>query len=126
MNRREFIFGTVATSALAGCSTVRTGLRPLAPGEKRKIAMIGCGIQMRKALIPQFLNPEYNATMRIAVTCDCDRVRAAAAASRCAISATCAIAMTATSSGIRRKWTSPTETPGGCRSLVRAIGTDLM
>ena len=80
MNRREFIFGTVATSALAGCSTARTGLRPLAPGEKRKIAMIGCGIQMRKALIPQFLNPEYNATMRIAVTCDCDRVRAAAAA----------------------------------------------
>ena len=80
INRRGFLFGSAAATALSGCSTSKIGLRPLAAGEKRNIAMIGYGIQMRTALIPQFLNKEYAANVKIVAVCDCDRVRAAAGA----------------------------------------------
>ena len=55
LNRRNFLFGSAAATALAGCATDKIGTRKLAPGEKRNVAVIGCGIQMRNALIPQFL-----------------------------------------------------------------------
>ena len=80
LNRRNFIFGSAAAAALAGCSTQKIGLRELKPGEKRRLAMIGYGIQMRTALIPQFLNPAFAKNVEIVVVCDCDRVRAAAGA----------------------------------------------
>jgi len=80
LNRRSFLFGSAAAATLAGCSTNKVGLRPVAEGEKHRLAMIGYGIQMRTALIPQFLNPEFNQTLEIVAVCDCDRVRAAAGA----------------------------------------------
>ena len=80
LNRRNFLFGSAAAMTLAGCATAKTGLRPLKPGEKRRIAMIGYGIQMRTALIPQFLDKRNNTTMTIVAVCDCDKVRAAAGA----------------------------------------------
>lgn len=80
LNRRNFIFGSTAAAALAGCSTQKVGLRELKPGEKRRLAMIGYGIQMRTALIPQFLNQTFAKNVEIVVVCDCDRVRAAAGA----------------------------------------------
>ncbi|MBQ0033462.1 MAG: Gfo/Idh/MocA family oxidoreductase [bacterium] len=80
LNRRNFLFGSAAAATLSGCATNKMGLRALKPGEKRNIAMIGYGIQMRCALIPQFLNKENNTTMKIVAVCDCDKVRAAAGA----------------------------------------------
>ena len=80
INRRGFLFGSAAAAALSGCSTAKVGLRELKPGEKRRIAMIGYGIQMRTALIPQFLDAANNTTMKIVAVCDCDRVRAQAGA----------------------------------------------
>ena len=80
MNRRNFLFGSAAAATLAGCATNKLGVRELQPGEKRRIAMIGCGIQQRKALIPQFLNKKYNKTMTIVAVCDCDKTRAEASA----------------------------------------------
>ena len=80
INRRNFIFGSAAAISLAGCATSKVGLRELKPGEKRRIAMIGYGIQMRTALIPQFLNKQYAKNVEIVAVCDCDRVRAAAGA----------------------------------------------
>ena len=80
LNRRNFLFGSTAAATLAGCATNRMGLRALKPGEKRTIAMIGYGIQMRTALIPQFLDKKNNTTMKIVAVCDCDKVRAAAGA----------------------------------------------
>ena len=56
INRRGFLFGSAAAMTFAGCSTSKVGLRSLKPGEKLRGAMIGCGIQMRTALIPQFLD----------------------------------------------------------------------
>ena len=87
VNRRGFLFGSAAAMTFAGCSTVKCGPRKLAPGEKRNVAVIGCGIQMRNALIPQFLgqNPlskECADMCRIVVACDCDPVRAKAAAAQ--------------------------------------------
>ena len=76
INRRGFIFGSVAAASLAGCATGKTGLRALKPGEKRTIAMIGCGSQMRSTLIPCFLDPQSAPNVRIAAVCDCDVVRA--------------------------------------------------
>ena len=64
LNRRNFLLGSAAAATLAGCATNKVGLRELKPGEKRRIAMIGCGIQQRCALIPQFLNKNYNKNMR--------------------------------------------------------------
>ena len=80
INRRSFLLGSAAATALAGCATSKTGARELKPGEKRRIAMIGYGIQMRQALIPQFLNQDFAKNVEIVCVCDCDRVRAAAGA----------------------------------------------
>ena len=85
MNRRNFLFGSAAAMTLAGCATHKVGLRKLKPGEKRTVAMIGYGIQMRTALIPQFLGEDplcrkLRDTVRIVAVCDCDRTRAAAGA----------------------------------------------
>ena len=80
INRRNFILGSAAATALAGCATGKTGLRPLKAGEKRRFAMIGYGIQMRTGLIPQFLSKANNPNGEIVAVCDCDRTRAAAGA----------------------------------------------
>ena len=80
LNRRNFIFGTAAAAALAGCNTTKTGVRPLKPGEKRKAAMIGYGIQMRTVLLPSFLNKNYAKNVEVVAVCDCDKVRAKAGA----------------------------------------------
>ena len=48
INRRNFLFGSVAAATLAGCSTDKVGLRDL-KGGKLRAAMIGYGIQMRTA-----------------------------------------------------------------------------
>ena len=80
INRRGFLLGSAAAATLAGCATSKVGARPLKPGEKRRIAMIGYGIQQRSALIPQFLNKEYNKHMEIVAVCDCDKVRREAGA----------------------------------------------
>ena len=80
LNRRNFIFGTAAVAALAGCNTAKTGVRPLKPGEKRKAAMIGYGIQMRTVLLKSFLNPAYAPNVEVVAVCDCDKVRAKAGA----------------------------------------------
>ena len=83
ISRRGFLFGTAAAAAV-GCTTDAAARRRPAPGEKLKAAMIGCGIQMRTALIPQFLGKAgadgVGELVEIVATCDCDRVRAAAAA----------------------------------------------
>ena len=76
LNRRSFIFGSAAAVTLAGQATAKVGLRQLKPGEKRRIAMIGYGIQMRTALIPQFLQNNVD----IVAVCDCDKTRAKAGA----------------------------------------------
>ena len=87
LNRRNFLLGSAAAMSLAGCNTTKTGLRELKPGEKRRIGMIGCGIQMRSALIPQFLGAsalsgKCRDLCRIVAVCDCDPVRAKDAAAR--------------------------------------------
>ena len=82
LNRRNFLFGSAAATALAGCTTEKIGVRPLKPGEKRRVAMIGYGIQMRSALLPSFLGkakgtadvPKY---VTVVAVCDCDKVRLA-------------------------------------------------
>lgn len=84
INRRSFLFGSAAAVTLAGKATTKTGLRPLKPGEKLRVGMIGYGIQMRTALIPQFLG-KLGATgveklVEIVSVCDCDKERAAAGA----------------------------------------------
>ena len=76
LNRRSFIFGSAAAVTLAGQATAKVGLRQLKPGEKRRVAMIGYGIQMRTALIPQFLQNNVD----IVAVCDCDKTRANAGA----------------------------------------------
>jgi predicted dehydrogenase len=78
INRRGFLLGSAAAMSLAGCATDKMGLRPLKKGEKRRIGMIGYGIQMRTALIPQFLNCRDK--VEIVAVADCDKVRAAAGA----------------------------------------------
>jgi len=75
MNRRHFLFGTAAAAALAGTATEKTGLRPLAKGERRHVALIGCGIQGR-GLIWQFMDDTRCPNVDVTVCCDCDRVRA--------------------------------------------------
>ncbi|MBQ2628504.1 MAG: Gfo/Idh/MocA family oxidoreductase [Kiritimatiellae bacterium] len=84
-NRRHFLLGSAAAATLAGCATGKTGVRALKPGEKRRVAMIGYGIQMRTALIPQFSGKsKYCAklrdTVKIVAVCDCDKTRAEAGA----------------------------------------------
>ena len=87
LDRRGFLFGTAAAMSLAGCSTAKVGLRELKPGEKRRVAMIGYGIQMRTALIPQFAGKakfcaKLRDTVRIVAVCDCDKTRAEAGAAQ--------------------------------------------
>jgi predicted dehydrogenase len=80
ISRRNFLFGTAAAAAFAGHSTAKIGVRELKPGEKRRAAMIGCGIQMRTALLPSFLGkakgtekvPNY---VTVVAVCDCDKTR---------------------------------------------------
>ena len=83
LNRRHFLLGSAAAATLAGCATNKVGLRDL-KGGKLRAAMIGYGIQMRTALIPQFLGNGAAAgvekMLEIVAVCDCDRVRAAAGA----------------------------------------------
>ena len=38
LNRRNFLFGSAAATALAGCSTAKVGVRTLKPGEKPTVA----------------------------------------------------------------------------------------
>ena len=86
LNRRNFLFGSAAAVTLAGCATSKTGLRPLKSGEKLRAAMIGYGIQMRTALIPQFLGQMkadgVERMVEIVAVCDCDKTRAAAGAAQ--------------------------------------------
>ncbi len=83
INRRGFLMGSAAAMTLAGCSTAKVGARERKPGEKLRAAMIGCGIQMRTALIPQFLNKGNSGDqVEIVVVCDCDKVRADDGAAR--------------------------------------------
>ena len=79
INRRGFLFGSAAAATLAGCATSKMGLRPLKPGEKRTVAMIGIGIQGRSALLPQFLSQK---NVVVAAVCDCDKTRLADAKKR--------------------------------------------
>ena len=72
INRRHFIFGSAAAVSLAGCTTHKVGARQLKPGEKRTVALIGCGKQIHH-LAKQFLK---NDKITIVAACDCDRVRA--------------------------------------------------
>ena len=71
MNRRNFLFGSAAAATLAGCAT-KMGVRPRKDGEPINVALIGVGIQGRKALLPQFLN-QKNA--KVVMICDCDKTR---------------------------------------------------
>ena len=80
LNRRNFLFGSAAATALAGCATNKVGVRPLKPGEKRRVAMIGYGIQMRSTLLPSFLGTAKGTEkvrdfVTVVAVCDCDKVR---------------------------------------------------
>ena len=84
LNRRGFLFGSAAAATLAGCSTSKVGLRKLAPGERRRVALIGFGIQQRNALLPQFLGKAGAAgaekLVKVVAVCDCDKERREAGA----------------------------------------------
>ena len=71
LNRRNFLLGSAAAATLAGCATSKTGARPLKPGEKRNVAMIGIGIQGR-FLLSEFLGQK---NVRVTCICDCDKTR---------------------------------------------------
>lgn len=88
INRRGFLIGSAAATALAGCSTTKMGLRERKPGELLNVACVGYGMQMLSALLPQFVGarkgwgaedpntydlPNY---CRVTLVCDCDRERA--------------------------------------------------
>ena len=47
LNRRNFLFGSAAATALAGCATNKVGTRPLKQGEKPNVAIIGYGLRAR-------------------------------------------------------------------------------
>jgi predicted dehydrogenase len=81
LNRRQFLFASMAATTLPTMASPKIGLRPLKPGEKRTIAMIGCGLQMRHTLIPQFLDKRNANNVKIVAVCDCDKTRAATCAS---------------------------------------------
>ncbi len=72
INRRGFLFGSAAVAALSGCATKKVGLRKLNPGEKRTLAVIGCG-GMSHALVSQFLNKNLAPNVKIVAACDCNR-----------------------------------------------------
>ena len=74
LNRRNFLFGSAAATALAGCSTAKVGVRTLKAGEKATVAIIGYGLRARD-LTGEFLG--LNDKCRIVAVCDCDKVRLA-------------------------------------------------
>ena len=76
LNRRGFLFGSAAATALAATAQncCKVGTRKLAAGEKANVAMIGLGIQGRTALLPQFL-AQYDIGAKVTVCCDCDKER---------------------------------------------------
>lgn len=74
LNRRNFLFGSAAATALAGCSTAKVGVRTLKPGEKPTVAIIGYGLRARD-LTGEFLG--LNDKCVIVAMCDCDKVRLA-------------------------------------------------
>lgn len=87
LNRRSFLFGSAAATVLSGCATGKVPSRPRAEGEKLNVALIGYGMQMWTALLPQFVGAKkgwgsekscYNMPdlCRVTLVCDCDRVRA--------------------------------------------------
>lgn len=80
LDRRTFLLGTAAATAFAGCAASRFAPRVRQPGERRRLALIGCGVQMRTALVPMFLNRNYAENVEIVAACDCDSTRAAAGA----------------------------------------------
>ncbi|MBO7308881.1 MAG: hypothetical protein J6V38_07495, partial [Kiritimatiellae bacterium] len=55
LNRRSFLFGSAAATVLSGCATGKVPSRPRAKGEKLNVALIGYGMQMWTALLPQFV-----------------------------------------------------------------------
>ena len=73
ISRRTFILGSAAAS-FAGCATRK--VRSPGSGEKRALAIIGCGSQSRSTLIPCFLDQQSAPNVRIVATCDCDIARA--------------------------------------------------
>ena len=78
INRRGFLLGSAAAATLAGCNTAKAGVRPLKPGEKRNVAMIGIGIQGR-FLLGEFLRQK---NVRVVAICDCDKTRREDSAAR--------------------------------------------
>jgi len=78
INRRGFLLGSAAAATLAGCNTAKAGVRPLKPGEKRNVAMIGTGIQGR-FLLGEFLRQK---NVRVVAICDCDKTRREDSAAR--------------------------------------------
>ena len=78
LNRRHFLFGSAAATALAGCSTAKIGRRELKPGEKLNFAMIGVGIQGRSDMMPFVKSDKIN----VVAVCDVDKERAADAKKR--------------------------------------------
>ena len=79
LNRRNFLFGSAAATALAGCATNKVGVRPLKPGEKPNVAIIGYGLRARD-LTGEFLG--LTDMCRVTAVCDCDKVRLAAGVKR--------------------------------------------
>ena len=79
LNRRNFLFGSAAATALAGCATNKVGARALKPGEKPNVAIIGYGLRARD-LTGEFLG--LNDMCRVVAVCDCDKVRCAAGVKR--------------------------------------------
>ena len=80
LNRRNFLFGTAAATALAGCisQNPKIGRRQLKPGEKLNFAMIGVGIQGRSDMMPFVKSDKIN----VVAVCDVDKERAADAKKR--------------------------------------------
>ena len=79
LNRRNFLFGSAAAAALAGCATMKKGVRSLKEGEKPTVAIIGYGLRARD-LMGEFLG--LDDMCRVTAVCDCDKVRLAAGVKR--------------------------------------------
>ena len=79
LNRRNFLFGSAAAAALAGCAPTKKGVRTLKEGEKPTVAIIGYGLRARD-LMREFL--DLNDMCRVTAVCDCDKVRLAAGVKR--------------------------------------------
>ena len=79
LNRRNFLFGSAAATALAGCATNKVGTRPLKQGEKPNVAIIGYGLRARD-LTGEFLG--LADMCRVTAVCDCDKIRLAAGVKR--------------------------------------------